>query len=178
MRVSRCFRGSPGRVRATVVFVAALLLLLGAWRSAPPGFGVSAPLQAAEPGMAQAEVVIAGQTIRLDVADSPELMARGLGGRAHLAPDRGMVFVYAERSRQRFWMLDMRIPLDIIWLDNGRVVHIEHDVPPPAPGTAPADLPTYEPEAEANLVLELAAGRARALGLKRGQRLEFRFNLP
>ncbi|MDH4248539.1 MAG: DUF192 domain-containing protein [Deltaproteobacteria bacterium] len=139
------------------------------------------PLQvsrvAAAPGMAQAEVVISGKTLHLEIADTPELQARGLGGRKSLAPDQGMLFVYAERSRQRFWMLDMRFAIDIIWLDNGRVVHIEHQVPPPAPGTTPADLPTYEPAADANLVLELAAGRAKSLGLKIGQRLDFRFNV-
>ena len=71
----------------------------------------------------------------------------------------------------------MRIPIDIIWLDNQRVVHIEANVPPPPPGTPLEALPTYQPDATANFVLELAAGRARAVGLKVGDRVDFRFGV-
>jgi len=125
--------------------------------------------------MAQGGVVIAGERFIVELADTPPLQARGLGGRAHLGANRGMLFVYAQRERHTFWMKDMLIPIDIIWLDNTRVVHIEHRVPPPAPGTPDWRLPTYRPPRPANLVLELPAGRAAALGLRVGSEVELIF---
>lgn len=165
-------RTDPGPIRRRRLVRAALsatvaLATLGA-------LGVAAR---ATPGYAQAEVRIHGHVFRVDVADTNELQTLGLGGREHLGPQDGMLFVYADRGKRTFWMRGMRIPIDMIWLDNHRVVHIEHDVPPPAPGTPLAALPTYAPEAPANLVLELAAGRAKAVGLHVGDQVDFRFGV-
>jgi hypothetical protein len=133
------------------------------------------PARAGAAEMPKARVEFAGHTLRVDVADTDDLQRRGLGGRPRLAPDEGMLFVYAERARHAFWMKGMLIPIDMIWLDGRRVVHIAHDVPPPAEGVPDARLPTYEPAEPADLVLELAAGRARQLGLQVGSLLRFDF---
>lgn len=127
--------------------------------------------------MPQAEVVVRGEVFRVDVADNLATQTLGLGGRKTLGPHQGMLFVYTEKGNHGFWMRGMFIPIDIIWLDNRRVVHIESRVPPPAPGTPDFRLPTYAPNIPANFVLEIAAGRARALGLQVGDRVEYRFNL-
>jgi hypothetical protein len=131
----------------------------------------------ATPGYPQAEVVIHGTPVRVDVADNPTTQALGLGGRTALGPREGMLFVYADKEPHTFWMRGMRIAIDMIWLDNHTVVHIEHDVPPPPPGRPETDLPTYRPPVPANFVLELAAGRARALGLRVGDRVQYRFGV-
>ncbi|MBI4084217.1 MAG: DUF192 domain-containing protein [Candidatus Lambdaproteobacteria bacterium] len=153
---------------AALPWAAALALLVSAAGTARAG--------AAE--MPQARVEFAGHTLRVDVADTDALQRRGLGGRVRLGPDEGMLFVYPERARHAFWMKGMLIPIDIVWLDGRRVVHIEHEVPPPAGGTPDARLPTYQPAAPADLVLELAAGRARQLGLRVGALLRFDFGAP
>jgi uncharacterized membrane protein (UPF0127 family) len=137
-------------------------LLVAAWLAA---FAGSADAQT------KARVVIRGQVFTVDVADTPALQVRGLSGRPVLGPDEGMLFVYEQEGDHRFWMRDMLIPIDMIWLRNTRVVHIEDSVPPPKPGTSLDDLPLYSSSEPANLVLELAAGRARALGLKPGDRV-------
>lgn len=134
------------------------------------------PVSAQQP-LAKAEVIIHGRVFRVDVADSPAGQAKGLGGREHLAPDEGMLFVYADKRRHGFWMKGMFIPIDMIWLDNRSVVHIEHEVPPPKPGTDDRTLPTYRPPQPGNFVLEIAAGRAREIGLKVGDRVAYRFNV-
>jgi hypothetical protein len=72
-------------------------------------------------------------------------------------------------------MRDMFIAIDMIWLNNNRVVHIEPNVPPPKQGIAVRDLPTYKAQQPANLVLELAAGRSAELGLKVGDRIQLKF---
>ena len=135
---------------------------------------VSRPGPAA-PGMARAKAILAGRVFAVDVAESQAQQRLGLGGRRRLKPDEGMLFLYADKSRRTFWMKGMLISIDILWLDNDRIVHIEHRVPPPAPGTPLDALRIYGPVVSANGVLEIVAGRAAQLGLRVGDfvRLEF-----
>lgn len=123
----------------------------------------------------RAQVELRGVVFNVEVADSPMQQRLGLGGRRGLGAAEGMLFLYAVRDFHSFWMKGMFIPIDIIWLDNRRVVHIEHGVPPPPPGTPVRRLPTYAPSSPANAVLEIAAGRATELGLRVGDmvRLDF-----
>ena len=125
-----------------------------------------------------ARVVFEGHVIRVEIADTPELQAQGLGGRKSLAPDEGMIFPYNEPGGHAFWMRGMFIPIDIIWLRNYRVVHVEPNVPPPAPGTPDRDLPIYRSPVPGNLVLEIAAGRAAELGIAAGSRVDIEFYQP
>lgn len=48
-----------------------------------------------------------------EVADSVEEMTQGLMHRVELAPDHGMLFVYADAGRRSFWMKNTHIPLDL-----------------------------------------------------------------
>jgi len=158
--------GPRGRLPWPVLLALAVLLLL----AAGPG------MAGAGAGMSHARVTLAGETFAVDVADTPELQSRGLGGRKRLGPNEGMLFVYAGKARRGFWMKAMVISIDIIWLDNDRIIHIEHRVPPPRPGTPLGALPTYAAPGPANGVLEIAAGRAAELGLRVGDRARFDFN--
>ncbi len=126
--------------------------------------------------MPRAQVVMGGETFIAEIADTPALQASGLSGRSHLGEKEGMLFLYADRGRHTFWMKDMLIAIDMIWLDNTRIVHIEHRVPPPAPGTPDSELPTFTSSAPANSVLEIAAGRAAQLGVLEGDTVRFVFN--
>jgi uncharacterized membrane protein (UPF0127 family) len=113
----------------------------------------------ATPATPRAQVVLAGEAFSVELADTPALQAKGLGGRARLGPREGMLFLYAERRRHAFWMKGMLISIDMIWLDNSRIVHIEHRVPPPPAGMRPQGLPTYAPREPANAAeLGLAIG--------------------
>jgi hypothetical protein len=156
---------------AVLALAALALAASGAW-SGWPG-AARAELSAHLP---KAKVRAGGQVFRVDVAELPADQARGLGGRKALRPDEGMLFVYREKGQPAFWMHGMLISIDMLWIDNDRIVHIVHRAPPPAPGTPDAQLPLYEPPRPANFVLEIAAGRAEALGLKPGDRVEFDFS--
>ena len=83
-----------------------------------------------------------------------------------------MLFVFEKRIPHSFWMKNMRFPIDIIWLDNQRIVELAENVPPPQEGESPK---VMEPRLPSNFVLELESGRARALGLNVGQKLSFKF---
>ena len=64
-----------------------------------------------------------------------------------------MLFVYDRPQPIGIWMKDMRFPLDIIWIREGRVVHIEPNAPPLVAG-GPEKVYT----ATGDLVLEVLAG--------------------
>jgi uncharacterized membrane protein (UPF0127 family) len=78
---------------------------------------------------------------------------RGLSGRAGLKSGHGMLFLYERPQPIGIWMKDMRFPLDILWMQEGRVVHIERNAPPLA-AAAPERVYT----ATGDLVLEVPAG--------------------
>ena len=105
----------------------------------------------------------------LETVTTPEAMINGLGGRASLPKDTGMLFAYDQSAPNRcFWMKNMRFPIDIIWLGAGKkVVYIEHSV---APNTYPKEFCAGEPS---QFVIELNAGEAHRANIRTGQTLRF-----
>ena len=95
---------------------------------------------------------------RVLIADSPTEMEQGLGGRAALAVDEGMLFVYPQPVTPRYWMKGMRFDLDLIWIREGKVVDISPNVQAPTNDTT--DLPFYIPKEPVDSVLEVIAGAA------------------
>jgi len=83
---------------------------------------------------------------------------RGLGGREELGSYNGMFFNYDGTSILSFWMKDMRIPIDIIWIRDGRVIDISTNLPVPASGTPDSELPRYSPQEPVQYALEVNAG--------------------
>jgi uncharacterized protein len=119
-------------------------------------------------GMETAEIRLGSDVITVEVARSSQERAIGLSGRADLAADRGMLFVYDSPRVVAFWMREMLIPIDMVFLRSDVVVDVIADVPP-----CSADpCPTHGPEVPVDAVLELAAGRAAELGVTPGLRLE------
>src|ERR1044071_5405536 len=55
--------------------------------------------------------------VLVEIADTDQKRSLGLGGRASLAPDAGMLFIMPQRKKPTFWMKGMLIPLDFIWID-------------------------------------------------------------
>lgn len=98
----------------------------------------------------------AGVSLRLDYATTSVAQERGLGGRAYVPEDYGMLFVFDTSDYYGIWMKDMLVPIDIFWLDdNGHVVSMALDV---STSTYP-DI--FRPSARARYVLETAAGFGR-----------------
>ena len=113
-----------------------------------------------------------GEEIPVEVADTLKKRSLGLGERTSLKKGWGMLFVFEKRKPHRFWMKDMQFPLDIIWLDNHRIVHIIHNAKPANSKVEPEVMTSPVP---VNFVLEIASGRAAKLRLKTGQRMNLKF---
>ena len=96
----------------------------------------------------------------------------GLGGHAPLGETDGMLFVFERPAFHSFWMKGMLFPLDLIWIENGLVVHIERDAPHFPPGTSDMSLPIYAPAAPATYVLEVNAGFTVYHGIEVGSQVE------
>lgn len=114
-------------------------------------------------GMQRKVIQAAGRSIRADLAVTEVQKERGLSGRTSLSDEEGMLFIFDTDGRHAFWMKDMRIAIDIVWIGaDGSVVYI---VPNLSPSTYPA---VFAPDAPARYVLELSAGWTERHGLKAG----------
>jgi uncharacterized membrane protein (UPF0127 family) len=119
-----------------------------------------------------AAVTISNQPINFEVARSPRQKEKGLMYRTSLAADRGMLFVYEPPQPVSFWMRNMKIPLDMVFLRDGQVKLLKVNVPPCPVNSS---CPIYETDIAIDQVVELRAGRAAQLGLKIGDRVNIKF---
>lgn len=107
------------------------------------------------------------EAFTFEVVGSPAARAKGLSGRADVPAGYGMLFVFDVPDRYGFWMKDMLVSIDIIWLSSdGTILGIEEAV---SPATYPE--PFYPP-VPVRLVLETRAGEARAQGWAVGTQIE------
>ena len=103
-----------------------------------------------------------------EVADTPEKLELGLGKRDSLPENSAMYFPFPTAGKWIFWMKDMKFPIDIIWLNEGKVIDVSRDVPVPTAGTT---LSKYSPKEPADAVLEINAGIAAEINVKLGDTL-------
>ena len=109
-------------------------------------------------------VLITTQTgtaaFKVEIADDSNERAKGLSGRTSLARLSGMLFVYDEPHRARFWMLGTEIALDMIFIEpDGQISSIARNVQPG----------TYWPKSGGSnviAVLEINGGEAEDLGIR------------
>ena len=114
-------------------------------------------------------VHIGSGVYNLWLADTEPERVTGLSGVESIAINGGMLFVFDSDNTWGIWMKDMKIPLDIIWLDAGKkVVYIRENVSPDTGVNV-----TYAPKTPSRYVLELKAGSVKKAGIKVGQTARF-----
>lgn len=116
-------------------------------------------------------IELKGQRYTVEVADNHEKRNRGLMHRDRLDPGTGMLFLHDREQPLAYWMKNTRIPLDIFYFDSQRrLVSVSRNVPPCSLGDR---CPPYPSAGPALYVLELNAGEARTLDVKRGDEITF-----
>lgn len=104
---------------------------------------------------------------RVEVARGAEEQARGLMFRTRMGADEGMIFPMDPPRPASFWMKNTVIPLDIVFVGTDRrVLNI-------AANTVPYSETPVPSAGKVSAVLELNGGRAAALGIGPGDRVEW-----
>lgn len=104
----------------------------------------------------------------VEVADNDAARERGLMFRRSLAPDRGMLFNFKRAKPVVFWMKNTLIPLDMVFIAaDGHILSIARNAVPLSEAPVSSGGPVLG-------VLELAGGRAAAIGAEPGDRVQNR----
>jgi uncharacterized membrane protein (UPF0127 family) len=106
-----------------------------------------------------------------EVAATQEARRRGLGGRAELPKDGGMLFVYATDDPRTFWMEDCLIALDIAFIDRDRRIVSVATLPPGA-GLESSKIARAGSGTGARYVLETEAGWLARHGIRTGDEVD------
>ena len=97
--------------------------------------------------------------LQVQIADTEPRRVRGLMFQDQLPYDQGMIFVFDKPGLYSLWMLNMQFSLDMMWFDDdGKIVHIEQDVPPCKTPMQIASCQSIIPEGQSSYVLEVTSG--------------------
>ena len=181
--------------RSIVALFAALFIVLGCAAApsptaAPPTSTLVPPAPAAAPPTPTAtpqpptptpsvlpegfkELKIDSNKFLVEVADTPEKQAKGLGERDNLPNSRGMLFPFASEAYYALWMKGMRFPLDFVWISaDKRIVDMAYNVPA-EPGKTDRELSIYSPKQPCLYILEINSGLALEYRFQIGDSVEF-----
>ena len=148
------FKKSNGYFWGISLFLLAFLLFLIDWqiyrKSNEPDF-----------------IYINETVIKAEKVTSSLAMYRGLSGRLSLCDNCGMLFEYPNRAERWFVMRKMNFPLDIIFVDEGKIVNIAENLLPE--GRNPINY--YSSGQPVNTVLEVPGGFTKKNGIKIGDQI-------
>ena len=117
---------------------------------------------------------IGNKTYALTLARTDSERQAGLSGKNNLAANTGYLFIFEEKGTYGFWMNGMKFPIDIIFIDDNKVVDLVENAPAPLSGQSSATLPVYKPSDPVNYVLEVTAGDITKNKIKKGDSVEFK----
>ncbi|MCA9461589.1 MAG: DUF192 domain-containing protein [Nitrospira sp.] len=153
-------KGGPDKKRIVFLIVMAILLITGALMfNAPEQTDV---ISIAFPG---------GGILNAEVADTPEKLLFGLAFRGGLPSDGAMLYIFEESGPHRVWTKEFQFPVDIIWLDESKVViHIVEQADPCGEDRCPWFGP---PPRDARYVVESNVGFVKREHVKIGDTVKF-----
>lgn len=114
-------------------------------------------------------VIIGKAKVQVELADTPAKRRVGLMERRHMDKNKGMLFVFEQVEKPVFWMKDCYIPLDIMFINNNRIVQFYESVPP----CKEDPCPLYPCVENVDKALEVNAGFIRKHNIKIGDTIKF-----
>ncbi|MEI8389944.1 MAG: DUF192 domain-containing protein [bacterium] len=112
--------------------------------------------------------IINNQKFFLNVADTPEKKIQGLMYIDKIAEDQGMIFLFKNPDYKNFWMKNMKISLDIVFLYNDKIVTIYKEVPVCEKDPCPLYVSKYK----IDTVLEFQKGFCEKFNIKIGDKIK------
>jgi uncharacterized membrane protein (UPF0127 family) len=129
----------------------------------------AAEMEATQTGTVLLRIRSAGDkvhTFTIELAVDDQAQRQGLMGRTSLPDDGGMIFPFPYPQVASFWMKDTPLPLDLIFIrPDGTIAAVLEG--------KPNDLRPISAGESVSAVLEIARGRADALGIMPGDRVEW-----
>lgn len=117
------------------------------------------------------KAIINNNSFEVIVVSTSKEMEIGLSKTTSLPQNKGMLFLFKTPSHYSFWMKDMKIPIDIIYINNDKIVTIFSKVNPP---TDPKESPIiYRPDEPSDRVLEINSGLSEKYSFKKGDKIVF-----
>ncbi len=117
------------------------------------------------------KVCINGICVQAEIADSEAEKTRGLMYRASLGWESAMLFIFDQEARYSFWMKNMLIPLDIIWIDSDKnIIDITQNA---LPCKEQSGCGSIFPASQIKYVLEVNSGFAERSKIRIGDKVEF-----
>ena len=114
------------------------------------------------------KIIVGDKELAVEVVREEIDLKNGLSNRDQIGSE-GMLFILPFRRKVSFWMKDMRFPLDMIWIKDGKVVEITKDVSPPTREyNDDSSLILYSPQEDVDQVLEVMAGNSDQWGISVG----------
>ena len=108
--------------------------------------------------------------ISTEIAETDIEKQLGLMYREKLGKNEGMLFPYESEQIRAFWMKNMKISLDVIWLDKDKkIVYIHENVQPCKTDSCPM----YSPDKKAMYVLEVNANFSKEQNIQVGDNVNF-----
>ncbi|HIF26731.1 MAG TPA: DUF192 domain-containing protein [Micavibrio sp.] len=101
-------------------------------------------------------------TFYVEIADTPQLVIKGLMNREYMPDMAGMLFSFALEKERHFWMKNTLIPLDMLFVKADGTIHHIHE------NAIPHDETSISSNGPVLNVLELNGGMSRKLGIKPG----------
>lgn len=120
-----------------------------------------------QPRLPTIELVIADKTLIVEVASNSEQRYNGLSFRTTLAPDEGMLFVYAQPRPLTFTMRNTLLPLSIAYIDADLVIDEILDM-----NVGPGQL--FPSRGVVKYALEVNQGWFEENGIQEGARVQLR----
>ena len=118
-------------------------------------------------------LTIKGKEIKVEIADTDEGRRIGLSDREKLEENTGMLFIFENKDiKPSFWMKNMKFPIDIIWIDNKKIIQIDENVSNPEINTPDSKLKLYTPKMPIDMVLEVNAGFVKKNNIKIGDKVD------
>ena len=116
------------------------------------------------------QVRLGSSVFNVQLATTEPAREQGLSGVEKLAKNGGLLLVYEKVGIHGIWMKDMKLPIDIIWMNSEKkVIYIVTDASPELDITK-----TYLPKSPAKYVLEIPAGAAKKSAIKIGDTAVFK----